>query len=216
MKTAALLLLATLVSASLLAQNSGTAGAETRRTNAAPRRAAFALVSPEVHGDRTVTFRIRTTNANEVKVSGNWPDGTSALTNDGKGNWSITLGPLAPEIYDYSLLVDGLTTVDTANPWVKPMRAARTSLLEVPGDPPRLWEFQDVRHGTVHEHTYFSKSLALKRRLRLHRPVTRNIRAICPCSTCFTAPATTTPPGRHQVALISSRTIYWPRARPSP
>jgi enterochelin esterase family protein len=92
------------------------------------------------------------------------------MTNDGKGVWTAAVGPLEPNIYDYNLVVDGLSIVDPANPWVKPMRAARTSLLEVPGEPPRLWEFQDVPHGAVHEHVYFSKSLGTKRRLHVYTP----------------------------------------------
>jgi len=92
-----------------------------------------------------------------------------SLTNN-EGLWTITLDPLEPDIYGYSFSVDGLTLVDPANPWVKPMRAARTSVLEIPGDPPRLWEFQQVPHGTVHQHTYFSKSLGTKRQVHVYTP----------------------------------------------
>jgi len=127
-------------------------------------------VSPEVHHDRTVTFRLRAANAKEVKVAGEWPGGATSLTKDANGVWSANVGPLDPDIYGYNLTVDGLNIVDPANPWVKPMRAARTSAVEVPGDPPRLSEFQPVPHGTIHEHTYFSKSLSIKRRLQVYTP----------------------------------------------
>lgn len=152
------------------AQNSAATRAETPRTNVPPRQASSALVSPEVHRDRAVTFRLRAPNAKEVKVAGEWPGAATTLTNDGHGVWSATVGPLEPDIYGYSLTVDGLTMVDPGNPWVKPMRAARTSVVEIPGDPARLWEFQSVPHGTVHEHSYFSKSLGVKRRLRVYTP----------------------------------------------
>jgi enterochelin esterase family protein len=170
MKTILILSISLLPLSPVRAQNPGATVAAGARTNTAARRETSALVSPEVHLDRTVTFRARTTNAHDVKVTGNWKNGTSALTNDGNGVWSITVGPLDPEIYDYSLIVDGFTTVDTANPWVKPMRATRTSLVEVPSDPPRLWEFQNVPHGTVHVHSYLSKSLGMKRRLHVYTP----------------------------------------------
>ena len=127
-------------------------------------------VSPEVHADRTVTFRLLATNANEVTVAGPWPGGTVALKRDDAGVWSATIGPLEPDIYDYRMTVDGVGIADPANPWVQPMRATRTSVVEIPGDPPRLWEFQPVPHGTVHEHLYFSKSLGVKCRLHVYTP----------------------------------------------
>jgi enterochelin esterase family protein len=147
----------------------GAAAGETGRTNAATRREPMALVSPEVHPDRTVTFRLRGPEAKEVKVSGEWRGQTNVLTND-NGLWSVTIGPLEPDIYGYNFTLDGVPVVDPSNPWVKPMRVARTSVLEVPGDPPRLWEWQSVPHGTVHRHSYFSKSLKMTRRLHVYTP----------------------------------------------
>jgi enterochelin esterase family protein len=82
----------------------------------------------------------------------------------------VTIGPLEPDIYGYNFTLDGVGVVDPNNPWVKPMRAARTSVVEVPGDPPRVWEWQPVAHGSVHEHYYFSKSLSVKRRLHVYTP----------------------------------------------
>jgi len=125
--------------------------------------------SPEIHPDRTVTFRLRAPDAKDIKVAGEWPGGPVSLTNQ-DGLWSTTLGPLEPDIYGYSLTIDGVSLVDPNNPWVKPMRAARTSVLEVPGEPARLWEIQAVPHGTVHEHVYFSKSLDARRRLHVYTP----------------------------------------------
>src|SRR6266446_1986935 len=45
------------------AQNSSAPKSDTPRTNAPARREFLALVSPEVHPDRTVTFRLRAPNA---------------------------------------------------------------------------------------------------------------------------------------------------------
>ncbi|MEO8426348.1 MAG: alpha/beta hydrolase-fold protein [Verrucomicrobiota bacterium] len=170
MKTAIAFLLLILSLPKLHAQVPGAAKSETARTNAPPRREPAAVVSPEVHHDRTVTFRLRAPDAKDVKVAGEWPGGPISMKDDTNGIWSATLGPLEPDIYGYNLTVDGLAMVDPANPWVKPMRAARTSVVEIPGEPPRLWEFQSVPHGTVHEHAYFSKSLGVKRRLHVYTP----------------------------------------------
>jgi enterochelin esterase-like enzyme len=141
---------------------------EAGRTNTA-RGGSAAVVSPEVHADRKVTFRLRASEAKGVKVSGEWSGGAKELTNS-NGLWSATIGPLEPDLYGYSFNVDGVTMVDPANAWVKPMRAARTSVLHVPGEPPRLWDFQSVPHGTVHTHHYFAKSIEMKRRLHVYTP----------------------------------------------
>ena len=118
------------------------------------------LTSPEVHADRSVTFRVRAPKASEVLLNGEWRGGGKlAMTKDEQGVWSIKVGPLEPDLYGYSYSIDGLTVTDPANSVLKPMRSPRTSVVDVPGDPPRLHEFQDVPHGTVRLHEYVSKSL---------------------------------------------------------
>src|SRR5687767_14941113 len=66
---------------------------ETAPTPAPGRRLGPApIVSPEVHADRTVTFRLRAPNATKVTVSGEWPGGEKALVKDEQGVWSVTVG----------------------------------------------------------------------------------------------------------------------------
>jgi enterochelin esterase family protein len=60
--------------------------------------------------------------------------------------------------------------IDPGNPAIKPMRSPRTSILHVSGDPPLVHDFQDVPHGTVHLHTYRSKSLERLRELAVYTP----------------------------------------------
>jgi len=50
------------------------------------------------------------------------------------------------------------------------MRSPRTSVVDVPGDPPRLHEYQNVPHGTVRLHEYESKALGRRRPLRVYTP----------------------------------------------
>src|SRR5687768_17510286 len=66
------------------------------------------IVSPEVHSDRRVTLRLRAPNAKEVTVSGQVAPKATPLVKDEHGVWSITLGPLEPDVYSYTLRVDGL------------------------------------------------------------------------------------------------------------
>jgi enterochelin esterase family protein len=139
-------------------------GGPARRGFAAP------VVSPEVKADRTVTFRLRAPNAKEVSVTGDWGGGRKLMSKDGQGVWSVTVGPLAAEIHGYSFNVDGFQTLDPSNSVVKPSRTLRTSIVQVPGDPPRLHEFQDVPHGTVRIHEYRSHSLDRLRGLYVYTP----------------------------------------------
>ncbi|MFN7931865.1 MAG: alpha/beta hydrolase-fold protein [Bryobacteraceae bacterium] len=109
------------------------------------------LVSPEVHADRKVTFRILAPRANEVTFFGDWmPTNTrERMTKDGSGVWSITLGPLPPSIYLYSFTVDGVTIADPVNPRVKLRARTSASMVEVPAEPAALWQARDVPHGAV-------------------------------------------------------------------
>jgi enterochelin esterase family protein len=129
------------------------------------------LVSPEVKADKTVTFRLRAPKATEVVLNGEWKGGGKlAMAKDDQGVWSVTVGPLEPDLYGYSFAVDGMSVTDPANAVLKPMRSPRTSVVDVPGDPPRLHEYQDVPHGTVRLHEYASKALGRRRPLRVYTP----------------------------------------------
>ena len=128
------------------------------------------ILSPEVSSDRMVTFRVRVPKAKEVTVSGEWPGGAKSMKKGSDDVWSVTLGPLAPDIYGYSFSIDDFQTIDPANSWVKPMRSPRTSILEVPGDQPALHDFQLVPHGVVRLHEYQSRSLGRLRRLQVYTP----------------------------------------------
>lgn len=128
------------------------------------------VISPEIGTDRMVTFRLRAADAQEVVVNGQWPNGRAAMTKDSNGVWSVTVGPVESGVWEYSFQVDGLTMIDPGNPLIKPMRLPVVSILQISGNPPLLWDFQDVPHGTVHLHTYYSKSLHRIRRLVVYTP----------------------------------------------
>jgi enterochelin esterase-like enzyme len=126
-------------------------------------------ISPGVNADRTVTFRVRAPNATNVSVSGDFP--AKPMTKEAGGNWSVTVGPLAPEFYSYSFSIDGFQTLDPGNPAVKPGRSPRTSMVEVPGQPPLLSEWNAaIPHGKVSAHWYQSKSTGQRRSLHVYTP----------------------------------------------
>jgi len=131
-----------------------------------------AVRSPEISTDRHVTFRIQAPNAQAVTVSGEFMRGSKPLERDARGVWSVTLGPVEPEIYNYTFTVDGVKMIDPNNPNVKTGSTPSTiaSVLEVRGDQPAFYDNQPVPHGEVHTHLYESKSLKMNRRLTVYTP----------------------------------------------
>jgi enterochelin esterase family protein len=127
------------------------------------------FLSPEVSADRKVTFRLWAPNAKEVRVSGMEGQPPAAMTKGDNGVWSVTVGPLEPEIYSYAYEVDGAPVTDPRNPDVKVWLQLSSSVL-VPGTPPRLHEVQAVPHGAVVMHTYESKALRQTRQLYVYTP----------------------------------------------
>lgn len=128
------------------------------------------LVSPEVHSDGRVTFRLNAPNAKRVGVNVQFAQGLRLMTRSKTGVWSVTLGPAEPEIYEYSFIVDGLQIVDPANSWLKVWLRNSKNLLDVSGKEPMFFQEQQVAHGTVHMHKYQSKSLGVTRGLYVYTP----------------------------------------------
>lgn len=128
-----------------------------------------ATKSPIVLADQQVEFHLAAPLANRVKLRGinRQP---IAMHKDAEGIWSALVGPLMPGIYGYSFIVDGHAVLDPSNPEIKPERAPDESELEVSSTPPLLTQWQDVAHGTVHLHDYFSLPLKRLRRLRVYTP----------------------------------------------
>jgi len=116
--------------------------------NAQPPRGPF-VISPQVNADRTIVFRYLAPRAKEVKVSGQFEKGQRPMVKDTLGIWSVTVGPVTPDIYPYSFIVDGVTTMDPANVSFFPNERFKASLVDVPGDPPLVHAVKDVPHGTV-------------------------------------------------------------------
>lgn len=141
-----------------------------------PRRG---IVSPEVHADRTVTFRVQTPHAERVLLNsaplmnalGSADTDVAFDGQDDAGLWSLTIGPLPPDIYDYVFVIDGVPLVDSSNPAVQTGTMSPRSLFTVPTDGrPGYYEAQDVPHGAVHHHYYTSKTLGQVRDLYVYTP----------------------------------------------
>lgn len=114
------------------------------------------LVSPEVHSDHRVTFRLRGPNVKDVTVSIEGAAKPLAMQKDDQGVWSVTTEPLAPDYYGYSFIADGVTMFDPANYAIKPNFLNRASVVHVPGPASLSWEIGAVPHGEIHHHFYKS------------------------------------------------------------
>ncbi|MGH9434936.1 MAG: alpha/beta hydrolase-fold protein [Terriglobia bacterium] len=134
------------------------------------------IVSPEVHADRTVTFRFRDPNAQEVMLalSGAQP---VPMQKNSRGVWSATAGPLDPNIYGYSFIADHVGLIDPSNSMIAPNLLGPDSLVLVPGSSPMPWEITDVPHGEVHHVFYHSGVVGDNRDYYVYTPPGYNPRA---------------------------------------
>lgn len=128
------------------------------------------IVSPEIHADNTVTFRILAPQATEVQLEGQFSDKLTPMTKDQQGIWSTTVGPVKPDIYPYCFRVDQVNVADPANPRIFANERFKHSLLSVPGNPPLIHELQDVPHGNITYRFYQSKTLHCTRQLVIYTP----------------------------------------------
>ncbi len=135
------------------------------------------LNSPEVHADRTVTFRLKAPQASEVLL----PSGAihTALGRDNKpipftkgedGIWSLTIGPLEPDIYAYHLRVDGIQITDPSNTYAAFTAMPPYSQLVVHGEEPAYYDAKQVPHGAVTRHVYHSGVTNGERELYVYTP----------------------------------------------
>src|SRR5436190_17119427 len=135
------------------------------------------LISPEVRDDRTVTFRLKAADARTVALAGGL-----ILLAIGKGNtaipfekgadgiWTLTVGPLKPNLYIYRLVVDGVSVVDPNNTLTGFSDQPGYSTVVVHGDGPAYYDAKPVPHGSVTRHVYHSSVLNGEREMYVYTP----------------------------------------------
>ncbi|HNS20821.1 MAG TPA: alpha/beta hydrolase-fold protein [Sedimentisphaerales bacterium] len=127
------------------------------------------LVSPEVHSDSRVTFRLKAPNAREVAIRLETV-GSKAMQKDEQGVWSFTSELMPPDIYSYAFIVDGVQMIDPANPLLKYNLLNTENQVHVPGPAALPWEINDVPHGVLHRHLYRSAILGDDRPFLVYTP----------------------------------------------
>jgi enterochelin esterase family protein len=135
-----------------------------------------AVVSPDVHADRRVTFRILAPNAQKVELRspGDIPGiggrgGTPlTFTKNGDGVWEATTNPIPAGAYRYTFAVDGLAVADSRNTMTSQTNSTVYSLAVVPGSD--VFDTRNVPHGAVASVYYDSKTLGGIRRMHVYTP----------------------------------------------
>ena len=127
--------------------------------------------SPIVNPDNTVTFNLNAPEAKSVIISAQFAPKTEMQRRD-DGVWTITLGPVAPDIYPYCFEVDGIAVMDLQNPDWFPNEGFKNSMVDVRGAQPMDHAVKSVPHGKVDYVNYYSETLGLHGNAIVYTPPT--------------------------------------------
>ncbi len=136
------------------------------------------VISPDVADGGMVTFRLRAPNAQTVALSSStiaaglgtpgakpWP-----YTKGADGLWSLTIGPIPPNIYVYKVMIDGVAVPDPNNTLTGFADQPGYSQLVVHGAGPAYYDAKNVPHGTVTRHVYHSAVTNGEREMYVYTP----------------------------------------------
>jgi enterochelin esterase-like enzyme len=135
------------------------------------------LNSPDVRDDRTVTFRVKAPEAKSVLLSGGAL--LSAIGGGNKpvpfkrgedGTWTLDIGPLEPDMYQYHFLIDGVRVADPNNTIAGSTNMPPFSTLVVHGTGPNYYDARNVPHGAVTRHVYHSDVTQGEREMYVYTP----------------------------------------------
>jgi enterochelin esterase-like enzyme len=118
--------------------------------------------SPLVRPDNTVVFSFLSRTAKEVKLSTQIEKSPVVMTKDSLGVWTVTVGPVKPDIYPYNFIVDGTSVADPRNSAIFPNEGFQSSLVEITGSTPLVHTLQNVPHGTLSYRYYNSSELGTR------------------------------------------------------
>ena len=134
------------------------------------------LDTPEIHEDGTVTFKIKAPMAREISISGSWMPasglaaGVAQMEKANDSIWSYTTAALPPEMYRYSLTIDGVRAIDPNYAHVIRDVANLSNVFIVGDGQADLYRVKQVPHGTVAYRWYNSPTVNKERRLAVYTP----------------------------------------------
>ena len=141
-------------------------------TTALAQNARPQFVSPEVTADRRITLRLYAPSAQQVVAAGELDGKPHPMTKGTDGVWTVTVGPLEPDIYTYAFIVDGVSALDPLNTNTKYGYGnfGPVSVVQVPGDAPQFYDVKPVPHGEVRIRPYVSRALGVSRTVWVYTP----------------------------------------------
>ena len=86
------------------------------------------------------------------------------------GIWTLTVGPLKPDMYAYHFNVDGMQITDPSNTYAAFTAMPPYSQLIVHGDEPAYYDAKNVPHGNVIRHVYYSEVTQGEREMYVYTP----------------------------------------------
>ena len=135
------------------------------------------VISPDVRDDRTVVFRVRAPQAQQVQLTGaplllalGTENKPVPLKKGDDGVWTVTVGPLKPNMYVYKFVIDGVTVPDPNNTLSGFADQPPYSELVVHGDGPAYYDARNVPHGAVTRHIYHSDVTNGEREIYVYTP----------------------------------------------
>jgi enterochelin esterase family protein len=132
--------------------------------------------SPVINEDGTVTFNFYHPSAQKVSVNGDFEEIRNKqldMEKQENGVWTVTTPPLNPELYSYSLSVDGQRLIDPANSYVNRDISTLSNIFIVTkgnDDKGHLYQVNNVPHGTLSRVWYDSPTLGQQRRMTIYLP----------------------------------------------
>lgn len=127
------------------------------------------VFSPQVHSDRSVTFRLKAPKARTVRLAFGEGDILYKDMQEQRGIWEVTIGPVEPGVYEYKFEVDGLKMLDYPNPAVKAGTEIYCNTVEIKGDEPRFDE-RILTGSEIDVISYRSSALGTYRRVCIYVP----------------------------------------------
>lgn len=129
--------------------------------------------SPEVNKDNTVTFRLKAANATKVEVVGDFlsKDEKAEMKKVNNDVWEYTTPKaLAPELYSYSFMMDGIKISDPSNVFMSRDVVTISNLFMIDGKESELYKVLNVPHGSLSKVWYHSEKLNADRRITVYTP----------------------------------------------
>lgn len=122
------------------------------------------------NADKTITFSLRAPKASSVELSAQFLTRNQPMLKSEAGLWSVTVGPVSPNIYPYNFVIDGTSVADPSNMELFPNENFKSSIIDVPGEQPALTSVLNVPHGQVRYCLYESSTLKMQRPLLVYTP----------------------------------------------